>query len=427
MTERFPGSGDARDETNDEMPHMIHMLGTGPNVFVPAGGGDVISLDLVTKMERMKEATVRTDILCAGDVIRLSCENPDDVTLNHLTFEIEKAEWHDLYLNSNAPSKSHTGKVRGKDVPSAIADTPVRLIGSGFGGSMVGLGALVTSRYAYFAVLDEKYRGNEWHSQKIADIEIMRKNADGELQTIEPNQLEHGAYREKPSHNERLQQAAMIMNLLGFDGDYADPTERTPSGDREVRMVGDFVANFSADDYYGNKLQLLNTSTRKVTEINYYASEDTLKIGQYSVSTDEWYDGKVLRSGTILFTSCDTPLNEDKVCYTTSNRYGLETVHIMVCDVKGNLRLEMPALRIGQPSANITLFGDGTHAIEGDYYAKHLAEADPSVIDRMKEKIHITYDENGKPLVMVGSTSVDVRDPSELLNEIIDELIPLSL
>jgi hypothetical protein len=428
MSEQFPFGKSADDDNLNERPRMIYEAGVEPRYLVPAGGGDIIDLNLVVERDKAEEAFVHTDMLCAGDTVRITCEKPDDILEGSFTFEIETADWTHLSLNSGPPSKMLIGRLTGADVPEKIIGLPVRLEGSGFGGSTLSRGVLVTNRYTYFALLDEKYRGQEWHSQKITDIEILRANEQSGVMKIEPEWLAKEAYVDNPSHSERLKRAVTLMAMFGYDNDFTDASleAATLSGYREVRTMGDFVANYISHGATGNHLQLFNTRTCKVTQINYYnySNEDILKIGQYDVEPDDFHEPLLNANGKI---HTHASKDKDKICYTTSNRYSLETIDIRVSDEKARRHLQLVAVPAGQPSAEITLFGDGSSVIKGNYFARLAAHEDPTILDKIRAKIRAGKDANGNSLVMVGNEVVDLHDPIDQLDEIIDDLLPSDL
>ncbi len=384
-------------------------------------------------MERQKttEAELNTAVLKPGDLLAGQYPKDED-TLGGFFFKVESTKWNHLGIEGNfSPSPRIMGRLQGPDLPPEVSGKEAEFSGSGWGGPMFQAGIIGTGRAPYFFLEDGQYR-----APIISNFKIFRKDEKGELQPLEPNQLDAEIRKRIEKHHDRVTHVEELMKLFGFTRfDFRDSTKTShdyrqtpideplpPRNDLDLQFEDErYKAQYVAGMAMGNQLAILDKDINLWMEYKYYNfnNEDILQVAFADLSSHDL--NEVFNFGEIVYESRIHGTDEAITTFTTSGRYGIDAANYKPSEREAAEILDIPGIdgSIYSPTPDIQLLPDGEVNIPLVYPFNGLETEHPGLNQRIKEAVKFSVRADGSLSLTLNSKEIPLIDPDAQLNSLI--------
>ncbi len=406
-------------ENNSPIDNPLSSKGNIYHVF--SNGEEVNIFDLVERNRRNMETEMGFGLLKAGDIITF--QSSDESGPSNFLFDVKDAKWDTLGISgSHCPAPQLIGTLRGPNLPDEVNDQEVVFTGSGFGGSIRQVDTLATGQAPYFWIPGRgEYRG------PIVDFfQLFRRDQEGNLQPIEPNQLDAEKKGKTVKHQERLAKAEQLMKMFGFT--QFDIREGRKLLDQDYLEYEDnrYLAQYSAEMAMGNSLVIFDKQTGQWMELKYYnfKNDDFLQIAFADLSGHKLEDVFIL-ANYILSESSIHASREAITTYASSGRYGIEGVNYKPSDKDAAEVLGIPPWGNRNYvlfSPDIQVWPDGR--IETPVNSSNFRAEDehPGLLERVKNSISATKSDDDTVLLNLNGKNVQLKNPDIEIDKIAQHL-----
>lgn len=385
-----------------------------PQIYTRGPNGEMVDIfDLMEQNRRNLETEMNVATLRSGDLLALRCKKGDDTT-DEFTFDIKSAKWGGLGMGGGfSPSPDLVGKLDGPKLPDEVKGINAHFEGSGFGGSMMSPGLLATGRSPYFFFPGK----GEFRLPYLDYFEVFRRDQAGNLQPLDPNQLDLEGKGKAIHHEARLSQADQLMKIFGFENFNIRGNQITDIQEYEDER---YIAEYMAHGAMGNELAIFDKKMGQWMKFKYYAfnNEDFLQVAFADLSDINVRE--LFTAGKIIFDLGAHWSREGIVTFNSSGRLGMEAINYRVSDEQAKKVLNIPEWFSRTVNPDIQIWPDGRIEVPREYPMSEVEEKHPGTIEKIKNSVSAKTAVDGAVYINLNGKKINLKIPDEIVPPVIE-------
>lgn len=337
-------------------------------------------------------------------------------------YKITETTWPDLSINDYEPSQIIFGHLEGALVPDELAKQDLHMSGSGWGDSSRRINTIEPEAHLYLTGIS-----GEFMMPPTRDYAIARKNNNGILEILKPNELGVPNKNIEKNQNAYIGQILLLMKKFGFEQfDFLECKKGVgPVGSPEQAKEYEdktFLAHYSQGRADGNEFFVFNKNTRQMVACKYFNFDDENML---QIAYADLTDSKEVRpeedhtmglSIRGMYRAC-VPI----VTFTSSPELDLETVSYHAGDVEAMEYLKIP--KIGNVNnfvsvPDIQLWpNNNVKVVAKGYLFNDIERENPGTLERIKKMINATSFPDGRHIFQLGERKIKIKNLDDILTE----------
>lgn len=386
------------------------------NIVIRDASGKPRPLNEVLAEESADQVEIDVSLLQIDDVVHANYEK--DGARQRFSFKLVGSTWSNLGLsNSFSPNKSWLVDLIGLD-PHETRPQRARLIGSGWGRSMVSPGVIATQRSLSFGVQNQG-RVNSPFISKLVVVRLDRSESGMSQRIVTPDDLVSDNQEIAKTQESRMMQYEALMKEFGFAEKFDFRDGKPYTGDDDFLQYEDekLAAQYNQGAAMGNTLIIYKKQTGLYACYKYYNFEgkNTLQVSYANLNPKEF---QFNRYGSGLFNlGNEVPHVEGAaiITHTTAPKMSLDAINYKATGVHA---IDLSAYGLqGSHPLDIQIFSDSSIQIPREYPQAKLEDDHSGIFESIKSSISVKRENNVVALV-IGATKHELLVPNEVFRRI---------